>query len=404
MWVLEELYMLMNLEKIKGDAWISSASLFRNFAESMSTTSCTDSPEFDPCQDEKAALILKFLAIATILVAGILGVTIPLVSKNYGFFKTDSSLFFSTKAFGAGVILATGFVHMLPEATEALTNPCLPESPWSQFPFSGFIAMMAALITLLVDFICTQYYESKQKKQIEDVKDEHVGDSDSESLRVPLVVNENHEVFGEEDGGGIHIVGIHAHAAHHSHNHNEVTVHSEGRSHMHPHGFIDDDDEGGARHVVVAQVLELGILSHSILIGLSLGVSQSPCAIRPLLVALSFHQLFEGFALGGCISQAKLRPLHSTIMACFFAITTPLGVGIGAVICSFYNPNSPRGLVIEGVLDAISGGILIYMALVDLIAADFMTKKMRCNVRLQAVSYVALFLGAGLMALLAIWS
>ncbi|XP_076958873.1 zinc transporter 4, chloroplastic-like [Bidens hawaiensis] len=375
----------------------------------MSATNCTNSPKFEPCRDEKAALILKFIAIGTILVAGILGVTIPLVSKKRGFFKTDSNLFFSTKAFGAGVILATGFVHMLPDANEALTNPCLPENPWDHYPFSGLIAMMAALTTLLVDFISTQYYESKQMKQA--VQDER-GDLYSESVIVPLVENENHDqVFGEEDGGGIHIVGIRAHAAHHGHdnNHNtdkEATTGSEARSHTHSRGGTDDhdDDEARVRHVVVSQVLELGILSHSILIGLSLGVSQSPCTIRPLLGALSFHQLFEGFALGGCISQAKLGALHSTIMACFFAVTTPLGVGIGAVICSFYNPNSPRGLVIEGVLDAVSAGILIYMALVDLIAADFMSKKMKCNVRLQVMSYVALFLGAGLMSLLAVWA
>ncbi|KAG4962612.1 hypothetical protein JHK86_039480 [Glycine max] len=33
------------------------------------------------------------------------------------------------------------------------------------------------------------------------------------------------------------------------------------------------------------------------IIGLSLGVSQSPCTMKPLIVALSFHQFFEGFAL-----------------------------------------------------------------------------------------------------------
>ncbi|KAD6453847.1 hypothetical protein R6Q59_015639 [Mikania micrantha] len=339
----------------------------------MSATSCSNSPEFDPCRDETTALILKYVAIATILVAGILGVAIPLVSKTRGFFKTDSSLFFSTKAFGAGVILATGFVHMLPEATQALTNPCLPEAPWARFPFSGLIAMMAALTTLLVDVASTRYYESKQMKQVQDVKDDHLVDSGSESLMDPLVSKEE-------------------------------TVHPEGGSYMNPHAFNDDDDEGGVRHVAVSQVLELGILSHSILIGLSLGVSQSPCTIRPLLGALSCHQLFERFALGGCISQANLGSFHSTIMACFFAVTTPLGVGTGIIVCSFYNYNSPRALVIEGILDATSGGILIYMALVDLIAVDFMSKKMRCNPRLQLVSYIALFIGAGLMSLLAVWS
>ena len=152
------------------------------------------------------------------------------------------------------------------------------------------------------------------------------------------------------------------------------------------------------------QVLELGIVSHSVIIGLSLGVSHSPCTIRPLIGALSFHQFFEGFALGGCISQAKLRSLQSTLMACFFAITTPIGIGIGIGISSFYNASSPRALVIEGVLDSISAGILVYMALVDLIAADFLSKRMSCNARLQFVSYFLLFLGAALMSLLALWA
>lgn len=152
------------------------------------------------------------------------------------------------------------------------------------------------------------------------------------------------------------------------------------------------------------QVLELGIVSHSVIIGLSLGVSHSPCTIRPLIGALSFHQFFEGFALGGCISQAKLRSLKSTLMACFFALTTPLGIGIGIGISSFYNASSPRALVVEGILDSISAGILVYMALVDLIAADFLSKRMSCNARLQFVSYFLLFLGAALMSLLALWA
>lgn len=154
----------------------------------------------------------------------------------------------------------------------------------------------------------------------------------------------------------------------------------------------------------ILQILELGIVSHSIIIGLSLGVSQSPCTIRPLIAALSFHQFFEGFALGGCISQAQFRNKSAIIMACFFALTTPIGIGIGTAVASSFNSHSPGALVTEGILDSLSAGILVYMALVDLIAADFLSKRMSCNVRLQVVSYVMLFLGAGLMSALAIWA
>jgi zinc transporter 1/2/3 len=44
-----------------------------------------------------------------------------------------------------------------------------------------------------------------------------------------------------------------------------------------------------------------------VLIGISLGVSESPCTIRPLAAALVFHQCFEGFALGGSLVDAGYK-------------------------------------------------------------------------------------------------
>ncbi len=46
------------------------------------------------------------------------------------------------------------------------------------------------------------------------------------------------------------------------------------------------------------------LLSRSVLIGISLGVSETPCTIQPLAAALVFHQCFEGFALGGSLVDA----------------------------------------------------------------------------------------------------
>ncbi|XP_048435617.1 zinc transporter 4, chloroplastic-like isoform X1 [Pyrus x bretschneideri] len=404
--------------------FLEKSRLFKeSLLQSMSNTSC-ESAELEACRDESAALVLKLIAVASILVAGVVGVAIPLVGRNSSFLRTDGSLFVAAKAFAAGVILATGFVHMLSGGSDALNNPCLPEFPWTKFPFSGFFAMMASLATLLVDFVGTQYYEKKQRKARPAEDQVRVGSDDPEIVAsvdpVQPAKEWNGKVFGEEEGGGMHIVGMHAHAAHHRHSHAHGQAacdghvkrepeqghghDSHGHGHGHSHGFGDDDEDGGVRHVVVSQILELGIVSHSVIIGLSLGVSESPCTIRPLVAALSFHQFFEGFALGGCISQAQFKTLSATLMACFFAVTTPLGIGVGTAISSFYNPYSPGALVAEGILDSMSAGILVYMALVDLIAADFLSKRMSCDFRLQVVSYCCLFVGAGLMSLLAIWA
>ncbi|XP_077209833.1 zinc transporter [Tasmannia lanceolata] len=385
---------------------------------SITTTSCTRAAETLACRDDSTALPLKMVAIAVILIAGVAGVSLPLVGKKHRFFNTEGNLFFVTKAFAAGVILATGFVHMLPDATSALTDICLPRRPWSNFPFAEFVAMVASLGTLVMDFVGTQYYERKheieeerKRKEIEGLiggDGERVESVESVFGIVEVEKDRNGKVLGEEEGG-MHIVGIHAHVASHGHSHPHGNNTCEGAARKkgqvgHAHGDVDDCGASShGRHVVVSQILELGIVSHSVIIGLSLGVSHSPCTIRPLIVALSFHQFFEGFALGGCISQAQFKTSSATLMACFFAITTPAGIGIGTVASSFYNPDSPRALVIEGMLDSVSAGILIYMALVDLIATDFLSKRLSCNFQLQILSYLSLFLGAGLMSSLAIW-
>lgn len=54
------------------------------------------------------------------------------------------------------------------------------------------------------------------------------------------------------------------------------------------------------------QVLELGIVVHSVVIGLSLGASNNTCTIKGLVAALCFHQMFEGMGLGGCILQVYI--------------------------------------------------------------------------------------------------
>ncbi|CAL0318674.1 unnamed protein product [Lupinus luteus] len=101
---------------------------------------------------------------------------------------------------------------------------------------------------------------------------------------------------------------------------------------------------------------------------------------------------------------AKFKMQAVAIMGLFFALTTPIGIGIGIGITNVYDENSPTALIVEGVFNAASAGILIYMALVDLLAADFMHPRMQQNGRLQLGANASLLLGAGCMSLLAKWA
>ncbi|XP_042478195.1 zinc transporter 1-like [Macadamia integrifolia] len=314
----------------------------------------------DKRHNRTEAIKYKIGAIASLLVASGLGVCIPILGKKFQVLRPENDVFFMIKAFAAGVILSTGFTHILPDAFDKLRSPCLDQNLW-KFPFTGFIAMMSAIGTLMVDTFATSFYKR-------------------------LHFNKAQPVTEDEENAGEHSDHLH----------------------VHPHGsnLIGEDSVRSelTRHRIVSQVLELGIVVHSVIIGISLGASRSAQTIKPLFAALSFHQFFEGMGLGGCISQARFKSRSAAAMAIFFSLTTPVGITVGIGITNAYNENSLTALVVEGVLDSAAAGILIYMALVDLLAADFMNSRMQNNWRLQLGANISLLLGTGCMSVLAHWA
>ncbi|KAK7266139.1 hypothetical protein RIF29_18779 [Crotalaria pallida] len=324
--------------------------------QSLAFSKCyCDEKVQDSDQNISKALKFKLIAIATTLVASLIGVCLPILGQKCSYLNPENDFFFLVKAFAAGVILATGFIHILPDAFEALTNPCLGEKPWGKFPLTGFVAMVAAIGTLILEAFVMGYLKRSELMKAQ-----------------PL--NEDEEI----------------HENHASHGHSSAIV--SNRS----------DSSDLLRHSLVSQILELGIVVHSIIVGISLGVSESPNTIKPLLAALSFHQCFEGVGLGGCISQAQIKNHTIAIMVLFFCLTMPFGIGVGIGISHIYNENSPKALIVEGVLLSASAGVLIYMALVDLLATDFMDLKMLRRFRLQLGASIALLMGLSCMSILAL--
>lgn len=117
------------------------------------------------CIDKKAALPLKIIAIVAILVTSMIGVCLPLITRSVKALSPERNLFVVVKSFAAGIILGTGFMHVLPDSFEMLSSSCLPEKPWHNFPFTGLVAMFSAIITLTIDSLATSIYSQKQRKE-----------------------------------------------------------------------------------------------------------------------------------------------------------------------------------------------------------------------------------------------
>lgn len=162
------------------------------------------------------------------------------------------------------------------------------------------------------------------------------------------------------------------------------------------------------RLILQCLLLEAGILFHSVFIGMAVSVSTGP-AFVVLLIAISFHQTFEGLALGSRIaaipsfSTTSLKPWAMSIM---YGITTPVGQAIGLAVHTLYDPASQFGLLMVGCVNAVSSGLLLYAGLVQLLAEDFLSDQSYVDLkgrrRLEACG--AVVAGSFLMALVGAWA
>jgi zinc transporter ZupT len=161
------------------------------------------------------------------------------------------------------------------------------------------------------------------------------------------------------------------------------------------------------RALLQCLLLEAGILFHSVFIGIALSVSTGP-AFLVLLVAISFHQTFEGLALGSRIANLEFSrgSVKPWIMAAAYGATTPAGQAIGLAVRGMYDPRSETGLLMVGIMNAISSGLLLFAGLVELLAEDFLSVEsyqvLRGRRRVEACA--AVVGGSMLMALVGVWA
>ncbi len=187
---------------------------------------------------------------------------------------------------------------------------------------------------------------------------------------------------------------------HHAGGLHDITGHSHGVAHA-----VTSDD--AAAKDIGTLILELGIMVHSVLIGLELGTTTGTDYIS-LLIAISFHQLFEGMALGVRIAELKhVKRLAARLgIGCAYPITTPIGIAIGIGLHYSYEPSSPLALLSQAIIDSLAAGILIYNSYVELISMEMnQSQSFRAQKPVkQFACFLSLYIGAAAMAILAMWA
>ncbi|GAA6042440.1 hypothetical protein JCM8097_008453 [Rhodosporidiobolus ruineniae] len=336
----------------------------------------------DICKQRHSSseLGLRIGALWVILVTSLLGTLFPIVAKRVPALRrrTPATLFEFAKSAGSGVILATALIHLLEPAVDLLgDNDCISPG-WAAYPYPYALVLVAIYISFVLQIFATRYGRAKLESF------NGLGSSDT----AVYAANSLKKLDEESDGGA-----------------ETASIESRDRA----FAFQDATEENtlGTQIVAICS-LEFGICFHSVIIGLTLAVSDDD-EFKPLFVVLVFHQMFEGLGVGARLAFLTLDQRYNWIpWACsiLYSICTPVGMAVGLGIHQGLPVDGEALSVVSGVMYALSAGILLHTAMVELMAHEVIFSKYyhTCSIGRLSFTLGSFAVGAGLMAALAKWA
>ena len=276
--------------------------------------------------DELSLFATNALLAAVIFACGVGGGTLPLIVQSCG--RGEHFLGIGS-AFGGGVFIAAGFVHLLPDSREELDPP-------GEFPLSTLICSATVVTIMLIEAVargCARGMSAPRSPRAYDAA-----------------------------GGGD------ADPTHHLYLDGPIPSSDEAGSSQLSRRLRTSGEQPapGATRLWTAITLALGLSFHSLLAGLSMGVLQDKSQILSVFAAIIAHKSIAAFALGTAFVRARassgqaLTRCQVVALIVTFSLVTPVGVLVGTALGGFSSSSMAAALT------AVAAGTFIYVGLIEI--------------------------------------
>ena len=262
--------------------------------------------------------------------------------------KTAISL---ANCFSGGVFVAACLLDLFPDVRESI-DKVLDEleniyHTTIDYPVAEFIIVFGFLLVLIIEQIVLELKDYfKRPRAVVSVNAEEDESSETDNL-LPQIPNYGAVEARQLNGSGNSV-------DHHEHNHLMFEEHSSLRS----------------------LILLLALTFHSLFEGMAIGLQSEYGQLISIFVAVIIHKAIMAFSLGLNLAQSHgMTVKYFTVANLIFSLASPIGMAIGIAV-SDLQQSVPRD-VANGVLQGIAGGTFLYITFFEVLPHEFMSHKMR---------------------------
>jgi zinc transporter 1/2/3 len=236
-------------------------------------------------------------AVFIILSFSFLSCSFPVLAIRFTRLRIPQNVLFVARHFGTGVLLATGFVHLLPTAFISLLDPCLGPFFTKKFPaLAGAISLSSIFLVTIVEMVFSPGQHSCSGPELERVsvsatQGATIGSSRNEDDFTPGVGDQITTNFGMAGPYGSNSNST-------AHGLERLAFGNKKKEPSSPDNVIQqidsdkisfDSEQARKKGLLQCMLLEMGILFHSIFIGIAISVAIGKEFVV-LLIAISFHR------------------------------------------------------------------------------------------------------------------
>jgi len=270
--------------------------------------------------------------------------------------------------FAGGVFLATALMHFLSDADETFRGLLTAEGesePSPAYPFAYMLACAGFMLTMLADSVIAHIYSKTQN------------DLELQGTKSFELVNLNQE---------LELCCVESFVLY----------------------FVSGEDKSNQRSATTETsigdsiLLIVALCFHSVFEGIAIGISETKSDAWRALWTITLHKIFAAIAMGiALLRMIPDRPLFSSITYSFaFAISSPIGVAIGIVIDA-----TTQGSIADWIFAlsmSLACGVFVYVSVNHLLAKGYRPNK-KVHVDEPRYKFLAVLFGVVVIAIVMIW-